>query len=221
MASDIWSLILNVVASFIYAGIMSLWGGRRRRSIQKPISSQNATTAETIEPIAPAGIMETDRRLNNRQKADEAAYKFVFYLVTFGMLYLSISTPPVFKALFSSKDIYLSSARFIGEYLPEIPVAKTNLQLAFFLISALLYVPLLLVSEFLAELIAPLVDSFKEVTDRIFVAITMLVSVLLCIPVAAFSVWLFFDKTYADSLLSVLFFAALPFIFQQAQSGRR
>jgi hypothetical protein len=30
-----------------------------------------------------------------------------------------------------------------------------------------------------------------------------------------------FDKTYANAFLSVLFFAALPFIFQQAQSGRR
>lgn len=221
MASDIWNLVLNVVASFIYAGIMSLWGMRRRRSVPEPISNRNATAVEPIELVEPASSVGTDQRLKNRQKADETAYKFVFYLVTFGMLYLSISTPPVFKALFSNGEVYLSSARFIGEYLPAIPVGKTNLQLAFFLISALLYIPLLLVSEFVAELITPLVDSFKEVTDRIFVAITMLVSVVLCIPVAATSVWLFFDQTYADSLLSVLFFAALPFIFQQAQSGRR
>jgi len=221
MASDIWNLVLNVVASFIYAGIMYLWGMRKRRSVPESISSQNATTVASIELVEPASSMGTDRRLKNRQKADETAYKFVFYLVTFGMLYLSISTPPVFKALFSSGEVYLSSARFIGEYLPAIPVGKTNLQLAFFVISALLYIPLLLVSEFIAELIKPLVDSFKEVTDRIFVAITMLVSVVLCIPVAATSVWLFFDKTYANSLVSVLFFAALPYIFQQAQSGRR
>ncbi|WP_192564504.1 hypothetical protein [Pseudomonas gozinkensis] len=221
MASDIWSLVLNVVASFIYAGIMSLWGMRRKRSVPRPASNRNATRIEPIELVVPDGSMGAERRLKNRQKADETAYKFVFYLVTFGMLYLSISTPPVFKALFSSGEVYLSSARFIGEYLPAIPVVKTNLQLVFFLISALLYIPLLLVSEFVAELITPMVDSFKEVTDRIFVAITMLVSVVLCIPVAATSVWLFFDKTYPDSLLSVLFFTALPFIFQQAQSGRR
>ncbi|GGK48321.1 hypothetical protein SAMN04490189_0020 [Pseudomonas koreensis] len=221
MANDIWSLVLNVVASFIYAGIMSLWGMRGRRSVPQPILNRNATTIEPIELVEPDGSAGIDRRLKNREKADKTAYRFVFYLVTFGMLYLSISTPPVFKALFSSGEVYLSSARFIGEYLPAIPVGKTNLQLAFFLISALLYIPLLLVSAFLAELISPLVDSLKEVTDRIFVAITMLVSVVLCIPVAAASVWLFFDTTYTNALLSVLFFAALPFIFQQAQSGRR
>ncbi|QVK31844.1 hypothetical protein [Pseudomonas syringae] len=221
MASDIWSLVLNVVASFIYAGIMYLWGVRGRRPISEPISNQNNTAVDAIELAEPVDSMGSGRRLKTRKNADETAYKFVFYLMTFGMLYLSISTPPVFKALFSNGEVFLSSARFIGEYLPAIPVGKTTLQFTFFLISALLYLPLLLVSEFVSGLIRPLVDSFKEVTERIFLAITMLVSVVLCIPLAAASVWLYFDKTYTDSLLSVLFFTAIPFIFLQAQSERR
>ncbi|UVM47684.1 hypothetical protein LOY38_14635 [Pseudomonas sp. B21-015] len=218
MAGDIWSLVLNVVASFIYAGIVFLWRGRSKHSIPEPAPRHRDAVVESIESVQP---VESDRRVKNRQKADETAFKFVFYFVTFGMLYLSISTPPLFKALFASGEVYLSSARFIGEYLPAIPVGKTNLQLAFFLISAFFYIPLLLVAEFIATLISPLVDYFKEVTDRMFVAITMLVFVVFCIPMGATSVWLYYDKTYVDSLLSVLFFVAIPFIFSKAQSVRR
>ncbi|MCR8932284.1 MULTISPECIES: hypothetical protein [unclassified Pseudomonas] len=128
MAGDIWNLVLNVVASFIYAGIVFLWRGRSKRTVSEPASKHNDAVVESIELVQP---VESARRAKNRQKADETAFKFVFYFVTFGMLYLSISTPPLFKSLFTSGEVYLSSARFIGEYLPVIPVGKTNLQLVF------------------------------------------------------------------------------------------
>ncbi|WP_095124673.1 hypothetical protein [Pseudomonas sp. Irchel s3a12] len=218
MASDLWSLVLNVVASFIYAGILSLWRLRSNQPIPAPVQKHKSTAVESIESVE---SVELDRRAKNRQKADETAVKFVFYFVTFGMLYLSISTPPLFKALFSSGEVYLSNARFVGEYLPAIPVGKTNLQFIFFIISAIFYIPLMLVAEFIARFISPLVDSFKEVTERIFAAITMLVFVVFCVPIGATSVWLYYEKTYAESLLSVLFFAAIPFVFSKVQSVRR
>jgi cytochrome bd-type quinol oxidase subunit 1 len=66
-----------------------------------------------------------------------------------------------------------------------------------------------------------LVDAFRPVTKRIWNAITMLVFLVFCIPVAATSIWLFYEKSYTDSLLTVLFFIFLAFALGQAQGGRR
>jgi hypothetical protein len=221
MASDLWSIVLNVVASFIYAGILSVWRVKSPQPSPKPHPRQENTAVESFESVESTQSIEDERRSRNRQKADEAAFRFVFYLVTFGMLYLSISTPPLFKAIFSSGEVYLSNARVVGEYLPEIPVGKTNLQFVFFIVSIIFYIPLLIVAESFAKFISPLVDSFKEVTSRMFTAITMLVFVVFCVPIGAAFVWLYYDKTYTDSLLSVMFFVAIPFIFSKAQSSRR
>ncbi|UVM49169.1 hypothetical protein LOY38_22800 [Pseudomonas sp. B21-015] len=212
MASDLWNLILNIIAAFIYAGVVWIWKRRGARPIPAPSPRKSNVPYDTVD---------LDRRSKNLQTAEYAAYKFVFYFATFAALYLSITTPPLFKALFANSEVFLNNARFVGEYLPAIPIGKSHLQFTFFLISALLYFPLLFVAETITSLVSPLVDSFKEVTERIWTAITMLVFLVFCIPVAATSVWLFYDKTYTTSLASVMFFIILPFVFSQAQAGRR
>lgn len=150
-----------------------------------------------------------------------AAYKFIFYLTTFGVLYLSVTMPPLFKALFAKTDVMLSDARFIGESLPATPIGKSYLQVTFFGIAAVLYWPLLMLAEIITSLLYPLIDAFRPVTERIWSATTMLVFLIFCIPVAATSVWLFYEKTFQDSFLTVLMALFIAFAIGQAQGGRR
>lgn len=212
MSNDLWNIFLNLVAAFIYAGIVWLWN---RRGSRPPLPAPIQTPQQHEQEPAP------DRRASNRQAAMRAAYKFIFYLTTFGVLYLSVTMPPLFKALFAKTDVMLSDARFIGESLPATPIGKSYLQVTFFGIAAVLYWPLLMLAEIITSLLYPLIDAFRPVTERIWSATTMLVFLIFCIPVAATSVWLFYEKTFQDSFLTVLMALFIAFAIGQAQGGRR
>lgn len=211
MAGDIWNIFLNLIAALIFSGLTWLWQRRGSRLMPSVIVD---LPPQVEEP-------EPDRRTHNRQAAEQFFYKFFFYLSTFGVLYLSITMPPLFKALFSKTDVLLSDARFIGDLLPAVPIGKSYLQVAFFSIAAALYVPMLMFAEFITSLLHPLIDSFRPVTGRIWSATTMLVFFLFCIPVSAASIWLFYPKTFQDCLISVFVFLFVVFAFGQAQGGRR
>lgn len=212
MLADLWNIVLNLVASTIFAVIVWAWNKRGKTPTCRP-------SIKHAEIVRDRSL--SDRRSRNLESADHIAYKLVFYITTFGVLYLSITAPPLFKALYYSGEVFLNSARYVGMYFPAIPIGKSYLQLVFFLAAVFIYFPLLFIAELLTSLICPLVDSFKEVTERIRVAIIMSVLLVFCIPVATTSVWLFHDKSYWESFISVLFFVAVPFMFIQAQSGRR
>ncbi|WP_215858125.1 hypothetical protein [Acidithiobacillus thiooxidans] len=158
MASDIWNIVLNIIAAFIYAGIVWLWKNRGTPPQPSPLPSA---------PVAPENVAPVDRRIQNRQTFEVAANRFIFLLVTFTVLYLSITMPPLFKALFAKEPVLLSHARFIGEYPPAIAIGKDYLQLSFFLVATLLYWPLLLLAENITSLLYPLIDWFRPVTFRI------------------------------------------------------
>lgn len=212
MASDLWNIFLNIVAAFIYAGIIWLWKNRG----QKPLRSSSP-----IEPPENAEREPADRRAYNRSSLEATAQKFLFYFVTFAALYFSIGMPPLFKAFFAKEPILLNQARYIGEFLPAIPISKDYLQFTFLAIAAIIYWPLLILSEAIMSLLYPLVDAFRPVTQRIWNAITMLIFLAFCIPIAATSIWLFFTRSYGDSLLTVLFFMFAGFAVGQAQGTRR
>lgn len=212
MANDLWNILLNLVAAFIYAGIVWLWQWRGKRP--PPLAPTRATQLPKEEP-AP------DRRANNRRSFERAAYRFLFYLTTFGVLYLSVTMPPLFKALFAKSEVLLSNARFIGESFPAIPIGKSYLQITFFGVAAVLYWPLLMLAELITSLLYPLIDAFHPVTERICSAATMLVFFLFCIPVAATSVWLFYEKSFQDSFITVLMALFVAFAIGQAQGSRR
>jgi hypothetical protein len=212
MASDLWNIFLNVVAAFIYAGIIWLW---ERRGGQPPAIASKPKDM----PVESEQLL--NRRERNRQTIERATHRFLFYFVTFGALYLSVTMPPLFKALFAKGDVLLSSARFIGGYLPPVPVGKEYLQITFFAIAAVFYFPLLALAEAITSLLYPIIDSFHQVTYRIWSAVTMITFFLFCIPVAATSIWLFYEKSFQDSLLTVLFALLLAFVFGQVQSERK
>jgi hypothetical protein len=212
MASDLWNIFLNVVAAFVYAGIVWLWRNKGRRPPPAPLPPA---------PLSRTGEAPLDRRTRNRQALESAAHQFLFYFLTFGVLYLSVTMPPLFKALFSKNEVLLSQARFIGESLPPVPVGKDYLQITFFLVTAVLYWPLLLLAEGITSLLYPLIDSFHRVSYRVWSAVTMLTFLLFCIPVATTSIWLFYEKSFQDAFFTVLFALFIAFALGQVQTERK
>jgi hypothetical protein len=217
MASDLWNIVLNVVASFVYAGLVWMWKQRGARGSLPRAPSPNPLPS----PSQGAAPLPQDRRARNRRALEHAAQQFLFYFITFAALYLSITMPPLFKALFAKAPPMLSDARIVGDYLPELPVGKSYLQLTFFVAAAILYWPLLLAAETATSLLFPLIDSFQEVTASLWTRLTMLWCLVFCIPVAATSMWLFNQKPFLDCLWTVFAALFLAFVFGMAQSGRR
>lgn len=129
--------------------------------------------------------------------------------------------PALLKALLARNDILLSDARFIGNYLPAIPVGKSYLQFTFFIAAAILYWPLLVIAEVGTSLLHPLIDAFRPVTFRVWTVTKMLIMMLLCIPTAATSIWLFYEKSFQESLMFVLMAGFMAFAMGQAQGNRR
>lgn len=212
MASDLWNIFINLIAAFIYSGIVWLWQRRGRRP--QPSAPEYSPQPSAEQPVP-------DQRARNRQSAERVAHRFLFYFITFAALYLSVTMPPLFKAFFAKTQVLLSDARFVGDSLPSIPVNRNYLQATFFVIAAALYLPLITLAEFITSLLHPFIDAFRFVTKRIWSATTMLVFFLFCIPVATTSVWLFYEKTFQDSLVTVLMVLFVTFSFGQAQGGRR
>ena len=219
MAADLWNIFLNVIAAFVYAGIVWAWQNQGSRSSRFP--PQPLPLGASAPPSPGPSTGRPDRRVRNRQALTRAAHRFLFYVTTFGVLYLSVTMPPLFKALFTKGEVLLSDARFIGHMLPSVPIDKSYLQVTFFLIAATLYLPLLEVAKFLTSLLFPVIDKLLPVTERIWSASVMLVFLVFCIPVAATSIWLFFEKSYQDAFLMVLFVLFLVFALGQSQGGRR
>ena len=129
--------------------------------------------------------------------------------------------PPLFKVLFGKEEILLSSARYIGDFLPSIPIGTSYLQITFFLVAAFIYWPLLILSETIMALVFPLIDAIINVTQRVWNLISMIIFFLFCIPIAATSVWLYYEKTYISSIYIVLFFIFVMLGIGQSQNEKR
>lgn len=214
MINDIWTIFLNIVAAFIYAGLVLLW---KKRANKNNLPKEQITKQKI--PSSKEKIVE--RRAHNRQRLEAGMQTFLFYFLTFAVLYLSITLPPLFKVLFGKEEILLSNARFIGEFLPAIPIGKSYLQVTFFIAAATMFWPLLIISETIMSLIYPLIDAIYHVTQRIWGLITMIIFFFFCIPIAATSVWLFYEKSYSNSIVIVLFAILIALGIGQSQNEKR
>lgn len=205
------SIFASVIASFIFAGIV--WGSSRWRQGPKP-------SQQSFPEPAPIKDPGDDFRAHNRQRLEHAFFGFMFYLVTFMVLYFSIAMPPLFKAMFSKEAVLLSQARLIGPYLPEIQIGKEMLQAVFLVIAMIAYLPLLKLAELIFSLLYPLIDWLTQITPRKRAAFTMLTFLALCVPVSATSVWMYTQKSYGDSMITVLVAMAIAFAIGQGQNRR-
>jgi hypothetical protein len=210
-----WNSLLNiaqgVISNFIFAGIIWLLGNRER----KPLPVNPLPEIERQLDIKPL-----NQRNHNRAIAEAATHHFLFYLLTFGVLYLSIIISPLFKALFSNVPLLLNHTKFIGEYLPAIPISSSYFQASFFIVAAIIYIPLLVISKIFTSIITPFIDAFTIVTNQIWSTITILTFFILCVPIAATSIWLFYSKSFSSALSMVFALLCLALAFGTVQNRK-
>jgi hypothetical protein len=211
---DIKNILLNVIASFIFAGIVWWWRRRKPRAPELPPDQPTLTQPD------PPPTQRDDWRAANRQKLHGAFLEFLFYFTTFAALYYSLGMPPLLKAFFGKQVVFLSDARIFGTYLPHIPIGKEFVQMSLLIFVAILYIPLLHLAEIISGIMRLVLDPIYKLAGRRLVVAQMWSFFVLCLPVATTSVWLFYPKTLQESFATVLGFLALFAVLGLAQ-GRR
>jgi hypothetical protein len=217
----VWAVAESLVASALFAGGATIWKRitASNRSEKEPNQYTSPKHNESVSFSRP--LDDNERRFANRRKIQSTVFGFFFYFFSFMALYFSIAMPPLFQAMLSKQPILLSQARLIGDYLPDVIIGKSTLQVSFLVMAMVLYLPLLKLSEAILAVLRPLIETIIEVTPKRTAAYTLLIQYLLCIPVATASVWCFSQKTLEQSFMSVVAALFLAFIIGAASEKRR
>jgi len=205
------TILYGVISSIIAAFIIEL---ARKNSSWIPSPSENNSLKNTIKPIE-----YNDVRLINKEKLNRTFFNMFFYFYTFIFLYFALLMPPLLKGGLLSKGIvYLDDARFIGVYLPHIPIQSNIVQSIFIGISIVFYLPLLLIVNKCSLYIALIVDKFKLVDFYEWRRIQTLIFMLFTSIIAILSIWLYNEMSIGKAFSSFLIFIFLGFVFA---SGRQ
>ncbi|MCF3099762.1 hypothetical protein EHZ86_21670 [Aeromonas australiensis] len=132
---------------------------------------------------------------------------------------MALLMPPMLKTIFNKTTIYLSDARFIGEFLPSIQIGSSYVQSTFILIALTIYIPLLFLASKVSIPIAYIVDKFKPVNIYRWRGIQGLVFAFFAACLAVLSIYIFNQTTIKDAFFTFLVFVFLSIAF--AVGGRR
>jgi len=190
--------ILSIVASLIAAFIFQFLQGDKHIRFRG------------LPPAPPGPIdniaMMTDHREENRRRVRDFFQGCLLRFVTFYSIYICISAPLVLKAMFSHNVVVLSDARFIGLFLPEIPINGQWIQLCLVLIAIALYLP---ISHLVRKSVA-LFESFfgfRAATAKVRFTVGCYLSTGALLAVA--TTYLYYQVSFIQAVSSVMFVVCL------------
>jgi hypothetical protein len=210
---DIASALFYGVVSSVIASI--LFEILRSKSGWFPGPLDLSSDAE-LEPPILENSNSGDVRAANRRKLRFFLFNLFFYSYTFFVIYAAILLPPMLKGAFSNVPVFLSDARFIGLYLPQVAIGSNLVQGWVITLAVVIYLPLLFVVNALAGFIAEIVNKFRAVTIYRWRSIQGLLFIAFAAILAIFSIYLFNDGSLKDAVLTLFGFIVLAFIFAQA-----
>jgi hypothetical protein len=127
-----------------------------------------------------------------------------FYFIHLYLLYFSISLPISFYLQFNQHGISLNDARFIGHFLPAIRFETFPFDINFLKITLALVFPLFLVARFISLPFWKLGAYFGYRNLFFQRKVQLSVYLILCIVIAAHTVYLFFPVPYTTAWIAVV-----------------
>ena len=191
MTNILYGVISGLVASFLFELL-------RKNSNWFPGPSE---APEYVQPELP-----DEERARNRAKLSMAMFNVFFYFYTYLIVYMALLMPPIFKTVFNKNTVYLSDARFIGDFLPQIEIGSSYVQSSFILIALSIYIPLLILVSKLCLPIAVVVDRFRPVNIYRWRAIQGIIFAIFAASLAVLSIYLFNETTLKDAFFTFLAF---------------
>lgn len=210
---DAKSVILGVLSNLIYAGltlvILALWNRYKDSKMQEGTTRMCAKNANANDQKP---IVENSDWTNFLHGM--LGHVFSVYLI-----YLALSLPVTLKASFNSGVYNLSDAYHIGHMLPSIDITTEWFKWVFVILTLLIYVPVMNIATII---ISTLREHFPKMNanPKIRYAVHVLFVTLICTPIAATGIVLFFDKTYKEAFMLLFIFLVL-FPMAASQQNRR
>lgn len=195
-------VISSLIASFIFEFI-------RSNSSWFPGPSD---APDYIEPESQHDSEEYERK-RNREKLGLTLFNLFFYFYTFFIVYIALLVPPVLTTLLGDHAIYLSDARFIGRFLPDVEVGSSYIQSAFVFIALIFYIPLLIVITAISHPVSRVVRKLKRIDLQVWRAIQSLLFLLFSSCLSILSIYVFNDITLRDAFLIFFVVVALAVAF--------
>jgi len=168
-------------------------------------------------PPKPAPIdNEEDERALNKAKLKIAIFNGLFYFYTYFIIYISILFPPMLKAAFNKQPVFLSDAKIIGQFLPQITITTDYIQLYVVGIALVVYIPILLLVNYLSVPVSIVLKKYYKITIYMWRRIQGVFFLLAASLITIGSIWAFNDTTMNDAFFTFVGFVALAFVFFQA-----
>lgn len=202
MRDEVINFLIGIASSLTASWIFLNLQGRKKWVPAPP---------KLLEPeeVPESPRNEDEARRRNRDKFESRTLQVVYYFHSFLMIYLAFLMPPMLKASFRNVPLYLSDARFIGNFLPTIEIGSSYLQFGFIFITFLIYVPALLFVDALTYPIARALNNYVLIDIHAWRRIQIVLFSIIALVIAVLSIWLFYNVTLIDTLQVFLFFVGI------------
>lgn len=202
------SLIIGIIASLIAALIFKYFENKSNY-----ISSLYSKPPLELQYTQIESKLSNDERAENRAKLKTIFLSIFFYAHTFFIIYAGLLLPVMFQIAFKKQIIYLSDARFIGQFLPSIQISSDYIQGIFIFIALIIYIPLLLLINKISIPISSILNKFILINIHIWRAIQSLLFALFSVFIAIISFYLFNEITFKDAFITIITFITIIMLF--------
>ena len=216
-SNDLKSIALNIICGIVTAIIIgiftSLWK-KSRYKCEEGISRDSARI-----PTQDTSSYPNDIKAKRRSEVKKFIGEVSFYTFTYFIILASFSMPIILNTFFNKNQVYLNQAKYVGMYLPEIPMTGGYANIFVWFITLILYVPIFGLSKLMTKYLwHPLINIFWDYNENldkmgflIFIALKSLF-ILACVQ------WLFFDTEFLKALENVLILTVLAIVFALSQN---
>ncbi|HHK6019709.1 TPA: hypothetical protein ACQWMF_001410 [Neisseria subflava] len=218
-SNDLKSIALNIVCGIVTAIIIgiftSLWK-KSRYKCEEGISRDSARI-----PTQDMSSYPNDIKAKRRSEVKKIIGEVFFYTFTYLIILASFSIPIILNNFLDTNQVYLNQAKYVGMYLPEIPMTGGYANIFVWFIVLILYVPIFWLSKLMTKhLWCPLVSIFWDYNENLDKMGFLIFISLKSLFISACVQWLFFDTEFLQALKNVLILTFFAIVFAFSQNRR-
>lgn len=196
------SLLVGIFGSLIAAVIYDILKSSIRwlpGVLDRIIANTEVPKPENIEELYPP----ENQRYENITTVKLHLFNILFYAITFFILYTCHRAPLLFKGgFFGNKDVYLDTARFIGQYLPNISITNEHFQKPFVISTLIMYLPTLYLANIFGVPFIVIINKFYKPTIYLWRRLQIFIFSIFALIQAGLIVYLFYEKSFRESLIT-------------------
>ncbi|MFU8617622.1 hypothetical protein [Neisseria sp. LACPHL-SPEC-2024-00856] len=219
-SNDWKSIVLNIVCGIVTAVIIGIFTGLWKKSRYK-CQEWVSGNSDRI-PVQDTSLYPNDIKAKRRYEVKKFIGEVSFYTLTYLIILASFSMPILFHDPFGTNRLYLSQAKYIGMYFPEISMTGGYANIFVWFITLTLYVPIFGLSKLMTKYLwYPLTNIFWDYNENLDKVGFLIFIALKSLFISACVQWLFFDTEFLQALENVLILTVFSIVFALSQNRRQ